>query len=55
MRELRLGFIGTLGLFSGPQEDIRHTEHGCNGYDLVGTTAANTQGPDQAPISTSRH
>jgi len=54
MRKLGLGFICTLGLFSRPQEHIRHTEHGSNGYDLVGTTAANTQGPNQVPISASR-
>lgn len=47
--ELALGFIGTLGCFSGPQKHIGHTEHGSYGNDLVGATAGSTQGPIRCP------
>ena len=50
--ELALGLVSPLGSFSGAQEHIRHTEHGSNRDDLVGTTAGSTQGPNQVPIST---
>lgn len=45
VRELGLGLISTLLLFSGAQEDIGGAEHGCNGDDLVGATASSTKRP----------
>ena len=50
--EFALGLISAFGCFSGAHEHIRHTEHGSNRDDLVGATAASTEGPNQVPIST---
>lgn len=49
MCELGLGFISTLLLLSGSQEDIWGAQHSGNGNDLVGTTAGSTPGPNQVP------